>query len=147
MENSNTSMNPTGGEADWRRPMQPALEINLMERILASGNLHRAWKQVKSNKGASGIDGMALKDFPPYARLQWDSIRQSLRDGTYQPSPVRRVVIPKPGGKRRTVAGSTHGLRPSNPASHPGNPNPHLRPWIFRLKLWEPSKAKCPRRD
>jgi RNA-directed DNA polymerase len=75
MTNSDASTNPTGGEADWRRPMQPALEINLMERILAPGNLHRAWKQVKSNKGASGIDGMALKDFPLYARLHWEQIR------------------------------------------------------------------------
>jgi hypothetical protein len=54
MTNSDASTNPNGGEADWRRSMQPALEINLMERILAPGNLHRAWKQVKSNKGASG---------------------------------------------------------------------------------------------
>jgi RNA-directed DNA polymerase len=46
MTNSDASTNPTGGEADWRRPMQPALEINLMERILSSENLHRAWKQV-----------------------------------------------------------------------------------------------------
>jgi RNA-directed DNA polymerase len=96
MEHSDASTNPTGGEADWRRPMQPALEINLMERILVSENLHRAWKQVKSNKGAPGIDGMALKDFPDHARLHWDEIRQSLREGTYQPSPVRRVIIPKP---------------------------------------------------
>ena len=105
MTNSDASTNPTGGEADWRRPMQPALEINLMERILAPGNLHRAWKQVKSNKGASGIDGMALKDFPLYARLHWDKIRQSLQEGTYQPSPVRRVIIPKPGGKGERLLG------------------------------------------
>lgn len=105
MTNSDASTNPTGGEADWRGSMQPALEINLMERILAPGNLHRAWKQVKSNKGTSGIDGMALKDFPDHARLHWEQIRQSLREGTYQPSPVRRVIIPKPGGKGERLLG------------------------------------------
>ncbi|WP_404783465.1 hypothetical protein [Altericista sp. CCNU0014] len=105
MEHSNTLTNPTGGEAPWRGTMQPALEINLMEQILCPGHLHRAWKQVKSNKGAPGIDGMGLKDFPDHARLHWDEIRQSLRDGTYQPSPVRRVVIPKPGGKGERLLG------------------------------------------
>ena len=98
-------MNPNGGEADWRGPMQPALETNLMERVLDSENLHRAWKQVKSNQGAPGIDGMVLDDFAAYARLHWGEIRQSLRDGRYRPAPVRRVVIPKPGGKGERLLG------------------------------------------
>jgi len=105
MTNSAASMNPNGGEADWRGPMQPALETNLMERVLDSENLHRAWKQVKSNQGAPGIDGMVLDDFAAYARLHWAEIRQSLRDGRYRPSPVRRVIIPKPGGKGERLLG------------------------------------------
>jgi RNA-directed DNA polymerase len=105
MEHSDVLLNPFGGETDWRGTMQPALETNLMERILDSENLHRAWKQVKSNQGAPGIDGMVLDDFATYARLHWDSIRQSLREGSYQPSPVRRVVIPKPGGKGERLLG------------------------------------------
>jgi RNA-directed DNA polymerase len=75
MTNSDVLLNPTGGEADWRGSMQPALEINLRSRVLASENLHRAWKQVKSNQGAPGIDGMTLADFPAYARLHWEEIR------------------------------------------------------------------------
>jgi hypothetical protein len=51
MTNSADLMNPNGGEADWRGRMQPALETNLMERVLDSENLHRAWKQVKANQG------------------------------------------------------------------------------------------------
>jgi RNA-directed DNA polymerase len=105
MENSVASMNPSGGEAPWRGAMQPALETNLMEQVLSSENLHRAWSQVKSNRGAPGIDGMALEDFPAYARQHWDKTRQSLQDGSYQPSPVRRVIIPKPGGKGERLLG------------------------------------------
>jgi RNA-directed DNA polymerase len=105
MRNSAALTNPNGGEADWRGTMQPALETNLMERVLDSENLHRAWKQVKSNQGAPGIDGMVLDDFAAYARLHWGEIRQSLRDGRYRPAPVRRVVIPKPGGKGERLLG------------------------------------------
>jgi RNA-directed DNA polymerase len=50
MTNSDVLMNPSGGETDWRGTMQPALETNLMERILASEHLHRAWQQVKSRR-------------------------------------------------------------------------------------------------
>ena len=63
MENSDVLVNPFGGETDVRGAIEPALETNLMERILDSENLHRAWKQVKSNQGAPGIDGMVLDDF------------------------------------------------------------------------------------
>jgi RNA-directed DNA polymerase len=105
MTNSDVLMNPSGGEADWRGLMQPALETNLMEQVLDSENLHRAWKQVKSNKGAPGIDGLCLEDFPAYAQLHWEEICQLLRAGKYQPPPVRRVVIPKPGGKGERLLG------------------------------------------
>lgn len=83
MENSDVSMNLSGGETAVRGTIEPALETNLMERILISENLHRAWKQVRSNQGAPGIDGMSLEDFPAYARDHWQEIRQSLREGRY----------------------------------------------------------------
>jgi RNA-directed DNA polymerase len=105
MENSVASLNPDGGEVDWRGAMQPALETNLMEQVLSSENLHRAWSQVKSNRGAPGIDGMAIEDFPADVRQHWDKTYQSLQDGSYQPSPVRRVIIPKPGGKGERLLG------------------------------------------
>jgi len=98
MNNSDPSMNPNGGDAVWRSDREPALD-NLMARILERDNVQAAWKRVKSNKGAPGSDGMTLEDFPAYAREHWREIRQSLLDGSYQPRPVRRVVIPKPRGK------------------------------------------------
>jgi RNA-directed DNA polymerase len=100
---STTTMNPTGGAGDRRRATQPALHDNLMEAVLSPANLHRAWRRVKSNRGAPGIDGLRIEDFPAYARDQWPAIRQSLNDGRYQPQPVRRVTIPKNGGGERAL--------------------------------------------
>ena len=98
MNNSDPSLNPEGGDGVWRADIEPALDP-LMVRILERDNVQRAWERVKSNKGAPGSDGMSLEDFPAYAREHWSEIRQSLMDGSYQPRPVRRVVIPKPQGK------------------------------------------------
>lgn len=98
MNNSDPLMNPDGGDGVWRDDREPALD-NLMERVLERDNVQRAWARVKSNKGAPGSDGMTIEDFPAYAREHWSEICQSLLDGSYQPRPVRRVVIPKPQGK------------------------------------------------
>lgn len=98
MNNSDPLPNPEGGDGDWRADKMPALD-NLMARILERSNVQRAWERVKSNQGAPGSDGMTLEDFPAYAREHWNEIRQTLMDGSYQPRPVRRVVIPKPRGK------------------------------------------------
>ena len=102
---SQPSMNPTGGDGLRRGAEQPALHDDLMERVLARENLQRAWKRVKSNKGAPGVDGMAIEDFAEFARSNWPDIRQALRDGSYQPQPVRRVSIPKPNGGGERLLG------------------------------------------
>ena len=103
MTDSTTTMNPTGGDGDRRRATQPALHEDLMEAVLWPANLHRAWRRVKSNRGAPGIDGLRIEDFPAYVRERWPAIRQSLYDGRYQPQPVRRVIIPKTGGGERAL--------------------------------------------
>ena len=66
-----------------------------MERMLDPQNLQRAWKRVKANKGAPGVDGMHIEDFTAFARSHWGDIRQGRLDGSYRPRPVRRVTIPK----------------------------------------------------
>ena len=76
-----------------------------MARILTSENLRKAWRQVKANQGAPGVEGMTIEDFPAFAREHWPSIRQALREETYQPSPVRRTQIPKPQGKGKRLLG------------------------------------------
>lgn len=103
MTDSTLTTNPTGGAEARRGDTEPALHVELMERILAADNLRRAWKQVKANRDAPGIDGMRIEDFPAYARGHWLAIRQALLDGRYCPQPVRRVSLPKPGGGERLL--------------------------------------------
>lgn len=75
----------------------------MMERILAPENLAAAWKRVKANKGAPGIDGMTVGAFPAFCRAHWPRIRQAIKEGTYRPAPVRRVFVPKPDGTQRPL--------------------------------------------
>ena len=75
----------------------------LLTEALTSDNLAQAWKRVKANKGAPGIDGMTIEDFPDHARAHWSEIRQQIKDGQYQPQAVRRVEISKQGGGTRML--------------------------------------------
>lgn len=76
---------------------------DLFERILERNNLNRAYKQVKRNGGAAGVDGMAVDDLLAYLREHKESFLESLRIGTYRPQPVRRVEIPKVDGGIRLL--------------------------------------------
>ena len=98
MGHSVSVKSPTGGAGDRRVSTQPALHDDLMERMVASANLRRAWKQVRANRGAPGVDGMTIEEFPAFAQVRWPAIRQALLDGTYRPQPVWWVEIPKPHG-------------------------------------------------
>lgn len=71
---------------------------NLLEAILDRENLNRAYKRVKRNHGAAGIDGMTIEEALPWLREHKEELLQSIREGSYQPSPVRRKEIPKPDG-------------------------------------------------
>ncbi len=75
----------------------------LLEQILNRDNLNRAYKQVKRNKGAGGIDGMQVDELLPFLKDHKEELLQSLRDGKYRPQPVRRVEIPKENGKTRKL--------------------------------------------
>lgn len=98
-----TATNPTGGACDRRVIDQPDPDADLLEQILSRPNMLKAWKRVKANKGAPGIDNMPVADFMAYAREHWDAIRAALLAGTYQPLPVKRVEIPKPTGGTRPL--------------------------------------------
>jgi RNA-directed DNA polymerase len=78
-------------------------ERTMIEEILEPENLAQAWKRVKANQGAPGIDGMIVEDFPAFAREHWPRIATAIREGNYRPAPVRRVWIPKPDGSQRPL--------------------------------------------
>jgi RNA-directed DNA polymerase len=85
----------------WRR--ERALTRGLMEKIASSANLNQAYKRVKANRGAPGVDGMTVDDLRPWIAANKDALLTALLEGSYQPQPVRGVEIPKPGGGKRQL--------------------------------------------
>jgi RNA-directed DNA polymerase len=81
----------------------PARVMDLWESFLSRENLTRAVRRVEANGGAPGPDGMTVTALRPHLKAAWPEIRQGLDAGTYRPSPVRRVTIPKPGGGEREL--------------------------------------------
>ena len=75
----------------------------LLEKILDRDNMNQAFKKVKSNKGAGGVDKMGVDELLPYLKQNREQLLQSIKDGKYHPNPVRRVEIPKDNGKMRNL--------------------------------------------
>lgn len=75
----------------------------LLEQIVSSENMHIAWKQVKANKGAAGVDGKDIDQTAKLLRDNWEKIKEQLLKGSYQPHPVLRVEIPKASGGIRKL--------------------------------------------
>ena len=76
---------------------------SLMEQILSSDNLNRAYLQVVRNKGAEGVDGMKYTELKEHLAKNGENIKEQLRARKYKPQPVRRVEIPKPDGGVRNL--------------------------------------------
>lgn len=77
--------------------------VGLLEKILEPDNLNLAYRKVRANKGSSGVDGMTVGDLLEFLKQNGKRIRQSILEGSYSPSPVRRVEIPKPDGGKRLL--------------------------------------------
>ena len=75
----------------------------LMEQVVGRANALAALRRVKQNQGSPGMDGMTVDDLTPYLVVHWEAIREQLLAGSYQPQPVKRQEIPKPGGGTRTL--------------------------------------------
>jgi retron-type reverse transcriptase len=71
--------------------------------MIERGNLEAAWKRVRSNKGAAGVDGLDIEGTAALIRREWDAIKARLSAGTYRPRSVRRVEIPKANGGTRKL--------------------------------------------
>jgi RNA-directed DNA polymerase len=75
----------------------------LLEAVMDPANLNTAWRRVKANGGAPGVDGITIDDFPDWMRIHWSALREAVLNGTYRPQPVLRVVIPKASGGKRLL--------------------------------------------
>lgn len=92
---SSTSEKDGNGGSEYARGM--------LEEILDRNNMNLAYKRVKSNKGSHGVDGMKVDELLQYLKQKGNQIRQTILEGGYRPSPVRRVEIPKPDGGKRLL--------------------------------------------
>ncbi len=99
----------TGAELHEEHQAPPTLKDDrhltedLMTEICSKSNLRRAYKQVKRNKGAAGVDGMTVDDMHDYFETCIEGLRASLLDGSYRPQEVLGINIPKPGGGSRQL--------------------------------------------
>jgi len=91
--------------ATAQRDTESLAEGQLMEQVCGRENLKRALARVKRNKGSAGVDGMTVVQLSGYLKVHWPAIRQRLLAGQYQPHPVRRVEIDKPGAKDKRKLG------------------------------------------
>ena len=90
--------------------VSPLEEVNaktvtneLLEKILSKDNMNLAFKRVKANKGASGVDNMTVDELLQYLKENGEQIKESIREGKYNPKAVRRVEIPKTDGSKRKL--------------------------------------------
>lgn len=91
--------------AVWTPRMLAALEtglkggqwFSLIDKVYAPANLHAAWTRVRANAGAAGVDQQTIAMFEQHLDANLANLAAGLRDGSYRPAPVRRVLIPKPG--------------------------------------------------
>lgn len=97
--------------AIWTERMLAALEdgvkgnkwFSLIDKVYRAQTLASAWQQVKANKGAAGIDGQSIERFAANAERYLGELAEELKEGRYRAAPVRRVDIPKAGGKTRPL--------------------------------------------
>lgn len=80
-----------------------SVAVSLMERVVERENLRAALTQVRRNKGGPGIDGLSVERLPDYLKVHWPTLRTQLLNGTYRPTAVKRVLIPKSDGGARSL--------------------------------------------
>ena len=95
-------------------------EGRLLEEIVSARNLNCAYRRVKKNKGAGGVDGMSVDELLQYLIDNGEGIRKAILAGEYKPLPVRGVEIPKDNGKTRQLGMRSTRWRPAPPISTTG---------------------------
>ena len=92
-----------GERVDAEGSSENSNEKLLMGRIVESANMNAAYRKVKANKGAAGVDGMSVDELADFIKSNWSGIESRLLDGSYRPEPVLRVELPKPDGGTRLL--------------------------------------------
>jgi RNA-directed DNA polymerase len=100
---SDEAGNPSHEHQGTGSAMRTAGAGTLLEAALTRENLQAAWKRVKANKGAAGVDGLDIEHTHRLLQTKWPQIRQELLAGKYRPAPVRTVMIAKPDGSQREL--------------------------------------------
>ncbi len=103
MSHWHNTLTPTGDYIGLRENIKLAFNESLFDLVWLPGNLKRAWQQVRSNKGAPGVDGVTIEQFPDWANQHWQQCKAQLLKGTYRPQAVKRVEIDKPDGGKRLL--------------------------------------------
>lgn len=91
------------GEAKDPLHTQEDTGSTLIKAMLTRENLQQAFRKVRANRGAAGVDGLDIDQTALQLRTTWPVIREQLLNGVYRPEPVLRVMIPKPGGGQREL--------------------------------------------
>ena len=100
---SDFSLTPDGDLGN-RRVINPSpVDLASVEYIVSKSCIAEAWKKVRSNKGAPGVDSISIEQFPKWGRPKWKGIKQQILEGSYKPTPVLRVEIPKESGGVRKL--------------------------------------------
>lgn len=91
---------------------------SLLDVILRESNMRDAIKAVERNNGAPGVDGMTVNELDEWWHKNGEDFRQKVYHNQYKPSPVKRIYIPKPNGKRRPTSRDSNRHRPHTPAGN-----------------------------
>src|SRR5580704_10496458 len=116
-------------------PERPANTCCIMEEVSERENLEEALRQVRSNKGSAGVDGMTVDKLGDYLKQHWPVIREQLLNGIYEPKPVRRVEIQKPDGGGGAKAWHPNRAGPLCPASGDAGSAKAMGPDVFPIQL------------
>ncbi len=111
--------------------------MELMSAIIEPNNMHLAYKRVTRNKGSAGVDGVRVEQLKAYLKQHWPTLKQQLLDGHYQPQPVCKVEIPKPGGGKRMLGIPTVIDRLIQQATHQvlsSRYDPHFSPHSYGFR-------------
>src|SRR5487761_1936574 len=82
---------------------RPQETRSLVEALVSKENMERAYRQVVSNQGSAGVDGMEVEELKTHLKTSWEEIKASLLSGTYRPGALRKVMIPKANGGERML--------------------------------------------